>query len=75
MKNKKRKIQMPRQPGHNRFYYPLEEKPISVTDLQAQQEHPYAPIGTELYSSGDPLGSYTGIPEDNDIPVQDADDL
>lgn len=28
-----------------------------------------------LYSETDPSGSYTGIPRDDDTPVQDADDL
>lgn len=28
-----------------------------------------------LYSETDPSGSYTGIPRDDDTPIQDADDL
>ena len=28
-----------------------------------------------LYSETDPAGSYTGVPRDDDTPVQDADDL
>lgn len=28
-----------------------------------------------LYSETDPAGSYTGIPRDDDTPIQDADDL
>ncbi len=28
-----------------------------------------------LKSKNDPLGSYTGVPIDGDVPVQDVDDL
>ena len=28
-----------------------------------------------MYSETDPLGSYTGVPRDDDTPIQDADDL
>ena len=28
-----------------------------------------------MYSEFDPAGSYTGIPRDDDTPIQDADDL
>ena len=28
-----------------------------------------------MYSETDPAGSYTGVPRDDDTPIQDADDL
>lgn len=45
------------------------KKNISVSKIETDR-------GTVNYSNTDPLGSYTGIPKDEDeVPVQDADDL
>ncbi|MEG1742710.1 MAG: hypothetical protein RR246_00920 [Clostridia bacterium] len=65
----------PKKQGENRFYYPISGKPLILTDVRMQSDIPYS-VGNDLLKSDfDPNGSYTGIPSDNVLPTQDADDL
>lgn len=50
---------------------PLPKKPGVVEPIIAAGEMKEHPMG----SPTDPLGSYTGVPADGGVPVQDADDL
>lgn len=45
--------------------------------FDAEAYPPKAPLdpAEDLGSDFDPMGSYTGVPEDGGEPVQDADDL
>ena len=56
-------------PNNRRDCAMRKKKNISVSKIETDR-------GTVNYSNTDPLGSYTGIPKDEDeVPVQDADDL
>lgn len=59
--------QQPKQPEK----MPLPKKPGVVEPIIAAGEMKAPQQG----SPTDPLGSYTGIPADGGVPVQDADDL
>ena len=59
--------QQPKQPERT----PLPKKPGVVEPLIAAGEM----VTPQQGSPTDPLGSYTGVPADGGVPVQDADDL
>ena len=59
--------QQPKQPEQ----MPLPKKPGVVEPIIAAGEM----VAPQQRSATDPLGSYTGVPADGGVPVQDADDL
>ena len=77
MKEKKRN--MPYKPNADihrmdRRTFPISSRPVEIDGGFYDLTDDF--IGEMcLYSETDPSGSYTGIPRDDDTPVQDADDL
>lgn len=62
--------------GVNRFYYPYRFTPPEMNGSRYMDISSEIPGKDILYSDTDPSGSYTGVPrDDNEVPVQDADDL
>ena len=57
----KKKKKLPGDQGENALHFPSVQ--------------PGMPLQTMKAAKTDPLGSYTGNPVDDDVPVQDADDL
>ncbi|PKM61386.1 MAG: hypothetical protein CVU97_07230 [Firmicutes bacterium HGW-Firmicutes-21] len=62
--------------GVDRYYYPFRFTPPELDGSRYLNINPDF-IGQDImYSDTDPNGSYTGVPrDDNEVPVQDADDL
>ncbi|HAN21957.1 MAG: hypothetical protein A2Y15_05730 [Clostridiales bacterium GWF2_36_10] len=62
--------------GVDRFYFPYRFTPPELGGSRYLNISPES-IGDDLlFSDTDPNGSYTGVPrDDNEVPVQDADDL
>jgi len=59
------------------FLHLHEERITFMARFDAEAYPPKAPLdpAEDLGSDFDPMGSYTGVPEDGGEPVQDADDL
>ena len=72
--DKKRTIRNAENGKRNRQTFPIHSTPQRIDDGFYDLTDDF--IGEMcLYSETDPAGSYTGIPRDDDIPVQDVDDL
>lgn len=62
--------------GMNRFYYPYRSTPPELNGSRYLDINSDIASQDLLLSDTDPNGSYTGVPrDDNEVPVQDADDL
>ncbi len=60
--------------NQERYTFPIQAAPRGIDDGFYDLTDDF--IGEMcLYSETDPSGSYTGIPRDDDTPVQDVDDL
>lgn len=76
---KEKKHSMPYKPNADihkldRHTFPIQSWPRGIDDGFYDLTDDF--IGEMcLYSETDPSGSYTGIPRDDDTPIQDADDL
>ena len=58
----------------DRQTFPIHSTPKRITDGFYDMTTDF--IGEMcMYSETDPQGSYTGVPRDDDTPIQDADDL
>ncbi len=74
-RNKKRLTSMPQQKNVDRFYYPINDRPVSLDGKTKKDLSPDDAKDAFLSVNADPNGSYTGVPADGGFPIQDADDL
>ncbi len=73
---KRRRKEYPSQTGANRFYYPESERRTFMGIPGLVGMDPALQVTDNSFNNDtDPQGSYTGVPRDGGIPVQDADDL